>query len=560
MKLRTVLTSLVLLGATFALAQTAPYPPAYLDSRPGGKYFAAQYNYTPIGIATYPGGTGSLTFTTKTATVDLGDGRKIQPFSINAYISVDGEVKQPSAVSGCTLGSTVPGICSVTANFSNSHSTSSLVSSGTFGVQEAIIDAAAGGGGVVVIDPRWQAMTGLSYSAATQLLIADLTVYPTVIIEDDRLAATQYWSPVGGTTTMTTPTTLTSSTATDSTTPAGTWAASAYAQGVSCVDIMGQEGPVSATYAHTPGAGSSSVTFVAPTNCVGAIGYKVYSTLAGASYPLAYELPLVTQPATLGNAPVSNGSCTLQTVNPNVIACAVTNATYNETASNATFTAIPVNTYRVAPQTTVVSTTSVYVPNPGGRTTYTYAPSSHIGLPGVVSNFQAFPISASVGSTVPVVMGTITLPPNFMNIVGRTIEICGRYGGTSSGSTTVAAISFQWDANLQNTAGKGVVLGNLALTPATAFVATEWGSFCEDFQTSTASASATGGTIQVVGGYLVTTGVAGAAAGAGATADPIGAGIGSLNLATDARINIVYTHTTGSNAPTLEGLTLKVIN
>src|ERR1700677_3391492 len=152
---------------------------------------------------------------------------------------------------------------------------------------------------------------------------------------------------------MTTPTTLTSTTATDSTTPAGTWANSAYAQGVSCVDIMGQEGPVSATYAHTPAAGSSSVTFVAPTNCVGAIGWIPYSTLASASYPLAYKLPLVTQPTVLGNYPValSGSGCTLQTVNPNVIACAITNATYGETASNYVSLAIPVNTSPVAPQT-----------------------------------------------------------------------------------------------------------------------------------------------------------------------------------------------------------------
>ena len=91
MKLGNVLTSLLLLGATFALAQTAPYPPAYLDSRPGGKYLAAQYDYTPIRVWTWPGGTGSLSFTTASSTVDLGDGRKIVPFSINAKICVDSE-------------------------------------------------------------------------------------------------------------------------------------------------------------------------------------------------------------------------------------------------------------------------------------------------------------------------------------------------------------------------------------------------------------------------------------------------------------------------------------
>jgi hypothetical protein len=561
-KLRNVFTSLVLLGATLALAQTAPYPPAFLDSRPAGKYFAAQYNYQNVGISTYPGGTGSLTFTTKTSTVDLGDGRKIQPFSINAYVLLDTENLQPSAVSGCTLGSTTPGVCSVTLTTVNSHSTSSTLSSGTYGLDEAIIDAAAGGGGVVVIDPRWQAQTGLTYTAASQLIAAKTVVYPTVIIEDDRLGGTQFWSPIGGTTTMTTPTTLTSTTATDSTTPAGTWASSAYAQGVSCVDIMGQEGPVSATYAHTPAAGSSSVTFVAPTNCLGAIGWIPYSTLAGASYPLAYKLPLVTQPTVLGNSPValSGSGCTLQTVNPNVIACAITNATYGETASNYVSLAIPVNTSPVAPQTTIISTTSVYVPNPGGKTTYTYAPSLHVSFPGIPSNFQAFPISAAAGTTVPAVLGTVTVPTGFANVVGKTWQLCGKATGVST--ATIVSIAFQWDAFGQNTAGKGVIIGNLGLTPATAFATTEAVTFCEVFQTTVASASATGGSIQTLYGVINASGVATAAAGQGAGTDPTGGATGSLNLAGDARINITYTHTTGTDgtAPTLYGLTLSAVN
>jgi hypothetical protein len=461
------------------------------------------------------------------------------------------ETVTPSSAS-CPSGSgTVANPCTITATFANSHGAGDVVRSGDAGLVEAINYQAGQGGGLVGVDFRYAQLGG------TTAMITGATVFPTVNIQDTRNGNIVYWAPVGGTTTMTTPTTLTSTTATDATTPAGTWAASAYAQGISCVDVMGQEGPVSATYAHTPAAGSSSVTFAAPTNCVGAIGYKVYSTLASASYPLAYELALATQPTVIGGPPVSNGACTLQTVNPAVVACAVTNATYGETGSSATFTAIPVNTSPVAPQTTTISTTSVYVPNPGGRTTYAYAPQMAPPSSMFPAVSQIFPISAAAGTTVPSVLGTVTLPFGYMNVAGRTIEICGKATGVST--ATIVSIAFQWDAFGQNTAGKGVIIGNLGLTPATAFATTEAVTFCEDFQTTVASASATGGSIGTVGGFINTSGVATAAAGQGASSDPTGAATGSLNLAEDARINITYTHTTGTDgtAPTLYGLTVK---
>ena len=499
------------------------------------------------------GGTNGACATTISSGIDFCPfaGAILPSITIGSGSSL--ETVTPSSAS-CPSGSgTVSNPCSITATFTYSHGAGDVVRSGDAGLLEAMNYQASKGGGLVGVDFRYQQLGG------TTAFITGAAVLPTVNIQDTRGGNIVYWAPVGGTTVMTTPTTLTSTTATDSTTPAGTWAASAYAQGISCVDVMGQEGPVSATYAHTPAAGSSSVTFAAPTNCVGAIGYKVYSTLASASYPLAYELPLATQPTAIGGALFSNGSCTLQTVNPSVVACAVTNATYGETGSSATFTAIPVNTSPVAPQTTTISTTSVYVPNPGGRTTYTYAPQLPFPSAQFPAVSQAFPISAAAGTTVPSVLGTVTLPFGYMNVVGRTIEICGKATGVST--ATVVSIGFQWDAFGQNSGGKGVVIGALGLTPATAFATTEAVTFCEDFQTTVASASATGGSIGTVGGFINTSGVANAAAGQGASSDPTGAATGSLNLAEDARINITYTHTTGTDgtAPTLYGLTVKAL-
>jgi len=520
--------------------------------------FAYGYGSVPALTVGLPGGTAGTSYalTLNYGQITTPAGIVFNPLSVTAPISVgvgtSFETVTPTAVSCSTP--LIYQTCTVTATFTYAHGTGDVVRSGTFGLQEAL-NYSTTGGGQAGIDSSWTALGG------TSAIITAAVPWPDTTIVDTRAGATVYWNPQGGATVMTTPTTLTSSTVTAATTPAGTFANSAYTVGVACVDAMGQEGPVSTGYAITPSAGSSSLTFVAPTNCVGAVGYTIYSTLASASYPLAYEIPLVTQPTAIGANPVSNGYCTLTTIETITPACAVTNTTYNQAASNAVVTAIPVNTSPIAPQASTVSTTSVYVPNPNGRTTYSYVPSSRMSLPGVTSGNLAFPISAADATTVPSVLGTLNISPQFMNYPGRTIEICGK-ATTSASTATVVAISFQWDAFGQNTAGKGVVIGNLAVTPATAFATTQVDTFCDDFETTVASASATGGSINTVGGYLNTSGVSAAAAGQAAGSDATVGAVGSLNLADPARINVIYTHTTGTDgtALTLQDLTVKVIN
>jgi hypothetical protein len=102
---------------------------------------------------------------------------------------------------------------------------------------------------------------------------------------------------------------------------------STYVYCIAYVDIMGQEGPCSATFsAATAGTGSTNqIGFAAPAASTGAVGYVPYISLAGGSYALAYKVPLVSQPTVAGVAPVSNGVCTLTTLETITPACAVTN-------------------------------------------------------------------------------------------------------------------------------------------------------------------------------------------------------------------------------------------
>jgi hypothetical protein len=105
-----------------------------------------------------------------------------------------------------------------------------------------------------------------------------------------------------------------------------------------------------------------------------------------------------------------------------------------------------------------------------------------------------------------------------MNFVGRTIEICGKATTTAS-TATIVSIQFQWDSMGMNTAGKGVQIGNLSITPVAAFSTTKVITFCEQFMTTVAGATATAGSINSIGGYIATSGVASAAAGKAAGSD-----------------------------------------
>jgi hypothetical protein len=330
---------------------------------------------------------------------------------------------------------------------------------------------------------------------------------------------------------------------------------------IAYVDIYGQEGPCSTSFVNTGAGATSSFIFSAPAASAGAVGYTIYIGLTAAgSTTLQYKVPLVTQPTVIGAYPVANGVCTLTTVELVTPACAVANTTYNQTGATATVTAITVNTSPIQPQATTTSTTSVYVPNPGGRTTYTYAPSALVGAGGALpAAWTPFTIGAAAATTVPNVIGTVNFPPNYMNVVGKKIEVCGEATTTAS-TATIVDIQFQWDAFGQNTAGKGVLIGDDTAT-VTALVTAGHATFCQDFQTTVASASATGGTINHVNSFGGVGGLTLVAGGplTDAMTGATNGGTGSLNLALDTRLNIIYLHTTATDGAgwTLQSLTVK---
>lgn len=570
--MRKLLINCILLAAALSIAGSSAWaqvnnPPSN-QSFVAGHFVAKNYNYPPVQIA--PGtnnAAGAATIALYQGSVRLADGRTIVPFSAGGFniqgqpgafpaipITVGAgatkETVTPTAVSGCYVGAP-QGSCKITATFSNAHGQGETVQSGSLGIQEAINDAAYFGGGIVEVDSS----LALNYGndATVQAAEAAALVMGNVSLQDDLNGPILVWNAQGGITTLGAPATLTATTVgfglNGANTTTGTYTgASTYHVSIAYVDLMGQEGPGSADFSGlTAGTGTTNqIGFAAPAASTGAVGYTIYISLAAGSYNLSYKVPL------------TSSICTLTQIEVTTAACAVTNAGYGQTGSTAQVSALTLSTSPIVPQSTVISTTSVYVPNAGGRTTYTYVPGSHMGTPAMVAGYTPFVISAAAGTTVPSVLGTINLPPGIMNYVGRTLEICG-YATTTGSTSTIENIQFQWDSIGQNTAGKGVVIGNM--TGTTTLATTGHISFCEDFMTTISGAGATAGSIQTAGGNGVVAGVdlVNTVAVMGNT---LTGAAGSLNLASEARINIIYLHTTGTDGAgyTLQSVSAKVIN
>jgi hypothetical protein len=557
-----------LLSVALLLLPLAGAQPAFGQQNPpsnqsfvGGKFVAKNYIYPGIRITSGNStGAGAATFGLSSASIRLPDGRTVMPFSagglnilgqpgpfpaIPIYVGAGAtrELVTPTAVTGCFAGAP-QGSCQITATFANAHGQGEVVTSGSFGIQEAANDAGFWGGGVVSVDPSLNFVAGSVQTITTAM--AATNVVPGVTLEDDRSGPPTFWNVVGGAAALATPAILTAVTALPSATPVGAFGTGTYHMCIAYVDIMGQEGNCSLDFSQA-GLATGSFIFSPPAASTNAVGFTIYIGLTGGGVTnLDYKVPLITQPTVVGAYPVANGVCTLTTVETVTPACSVANTLFGQTGATATVTAITLNTSQINPETTIISTTSIYVPNPGGRTTYTYAPASSVGAGGdMPSSELAFPITAAAATTVPAVAGTINLPPQYMNVLGKKIEICGEITATAS-TATIIDIQMQWDANGQNTAGKGVLIGDMTATPAAAIATAGHYTFCQDFETTVVSASATGGSINHVNSYGAAGGITAVAPGALSDAVTPGA-IGSLNLADSARINIIYLHQIGTD-------------
>lgn len=491
--------------------------------------------------------TGTQTVTACPAQRALPDGRVVNLFAISTPVTFDlgnatSETVTPTSVSivspaGLTAEAD-QNCATISGTFNFAHAPSQFpqqVRSGTFGLQEAINDAASTGG-VVVVDNTWGGNDGL---IAAAIPYAGVTVA-------DYTGQVQYWNAqMTASTFLAVPTTLTALTALPSTTPAGSYGTGTYHLCIAYVDVAGQEGACSADFSEA-GLASGSFIFSPPAASTGAVGYTIYISLTGGTYSLSYQVPL------------TSSVCTLTRVETTTPACAVANTTYNQVGATATVTAITVNTSPVGMQLGGVSGT-LLTGNPNGRTTYGYVASSHVGAnstPTVNLPFTA----GGIGSATPIAIGTVNFPAAILNQVGKRIRVCGHFTNTDVNSS-IQNVNIYWDAAGSNIAGSPVKIGSLQSTQ-TGTAAAYQGNFCEEFTTSVSGSGVTAGSIQPGYAnfqYFLT----GTPAVLGVGGDTNTAAIASLNLAAGAgfasRLSVVHTNTTGNNTPQLVSLTIEVL-
>jgi hypothetical protein len=180
------LTSIMLLAAMClsAIAQQSQPQPA----QAGQTYVASQYAYLSV-VRT----AGSSSIVAAPAAVTSTSGQTFVPFNTNAPITLDkgqsdAETVTPSSVTGCYAGSIS---CTLAGVFSYVHAGGTSITSGTFGLQEAINVAQTNGSGTVLIDATWQGPAGSA-------LITAASGSVNVVIQDNRSGVPVFYQWKGG--------------------------------------------------------------------------------------------------------------------------------------------------------------------------------------------------------------------------------------------------------------------------------------------------------------------------------------------------------------------------
>lgn len=541
---------------------------APVNTRMAGRFIASRYNWATGQVkSTNSVSAGAATMILTTPYVTLPDGSVLFPFTVPEQLMIDqgtsiAEIVSLTSASGCATNAP-NGQCMITATFANAHGPSATITSATFGLQEALNDAAqavAGAqqtlviganqvhGGVVVIDSTWPGT-----SVAAPQSGATVTPWPEVAIEDTHGAVPQWYSvQPSNATAVATPTTLVAAaTCSASTTvcsgtaatlggTSATWTSATKHFCVTYVDLMGNEGPCSLDASFTTTA-SVVVQVTAPAASAGVAGYNVYS---GASFAAATRLPLV--PGTTGGP-----TCVLTTIETVTPACAVSNATYGQAASNATFALVPATTQPQPPGTTTSSFTTLQSVDVT-HTVYSYQQTN-----AVPPNFVTGDVSyaAVVGTTNSAwVMGRRHLPAGFLNTIGKTIRITGEItvptNTVPNWNPLIIGLAPPWTASAP--------VSVCVFANTTAFTNVVWNiSFSCTITTQTVGAS---GTVLANGFATAQYTTQGATVVQGSVNNIVAAATVNLTAADEIDVTLESTASTGLGAAQLTQLSVETLN
>jgi hypothetical protein len=538
-----------------------------------GPIFAADFAHWTGRVVQGPaaGTTGSYTITmnrgyeVNTRTVNF------VPYSLTTPITVGvgstQETVTPTAVSGCAVSSQVgtASTCQITATFTFTHGVGTPVVTGDYGLQEAIRFLQPGGGQVMV-DQQWYGM------GATGATITATTVWNNVAVMDVS-NGTRNWNPTATGAFVAPPTlpaiNIAGQAACDTThqmcsdanvAGSASWGGTVFA----CwayVDIMGNEGPCSATTSWTSVA-SKAIDLGIPAASPGAVGAVPYLSLSGGTYILAYQIPVTATVCTMTK---------LETITP---ACAVTNTTYNQvgstfgagglfTTGGAQITTYPVSTAELY---TDLATTAQTLAGQHALTnssvTYSYAPGSRVGACGasssnIVGLASASAISGSSATTVPQPIASWTIPASCFNYIGAEFKVSGKFTYTDGGSGTSTLLTVAWDSNGTNVASVAKPLCVMNDT-FTSVAGVDNGNYVCTVRILTTGATGTA----LVNGSSMANIAAGATTLLRNAVDSAVAASGTLNLTTNARITVFFEAVGATSNPGAQGLeaTLEYIN
>jgi len=549
-----VCAALLLLPALcFGQAQNNPLPA--IDA----KYLATDYNYggqggpSPLVVDSGGTGTGAQTYILRvnSAIYLTRSGRRFMPLATNAPILFDTETVTPSAVS-CTTPE-IPGTCTFTATVANTHASGSRIGSATFGLQEAINDAAQSGGGRVQVDALWSKYGGTSTIMAAANFQLNATFEPaSVFVEDWRSGQNSYWYGAPGLTLISTPAALTkaggaAATLTTSTT-GGTIATGTTPRFcVTAVDQFGGETACSddsnANATLVDGAtntNSYTITAAGVPAGTGIVGYRLYVSASGGT----------TQTETVAAA--ANLSCTAAPLSPLAGTCAA--------GAAITLISLPATTNAGPPPGTAGAATAL-------SSAHTTVVAKQSGIPPTMLPFNDtaapgyWPVTVTSATTLVVgfdVMGELQYPAGFFNTLGSSYRICG--GGVTTPSA--ATVAGTWNIRIgprENSAGTS---GEHAIVPFGFVASNQWTAALSHFDFCTDITVSTTGTSGVMEGSGTSFCVVVAAGNDGAGTDTCVGAFNAASTATDLTlqgvVQLSYVQTAASwTLPQLRYLTIR---
>lgn len=155
--------------------------------QPGETYVASNYGSYTSWVKSGNTTTGSTFIKAAPVSVYLSNGTTIVPFAANTPITVALNSSNAETVTPTVTNCYATSInCTLAATFSNTHVGGESITSGTFGLQEAINAAITAGSGTVLIDNTWQGPAGASLITAAKGSI-------NVVVQDNRSGAPQFY-------------------------------------------------------------------------------------------------------------------------------------------------------------------------------------------------------------------------------------------------------------------------------------------------------------------------------------------------------------------------------